>query len=145
MLVSQSARSTGAPRALTLRAKLTNDPLKMPGVSGHTTEGRRFRDLMLAYSGPLGGLEALGAADTALVREAVSKTLLSEAMAASLARGEAVDAEQAVRIGNTLSKLLRQLEQRAKALAQKQPTLAELMAASPRMTRAEIEAELAKT
>jgi hypothetical protein len=75
-----------------------------------------------------------------LVREAVSKTLLSEAMAGSLARGEPVDAEQATRLGNTLSRLLRQLERRAKALEQKQPTLAELMAASPRMTRAEIEA-----
>jgi hypothetical protein len=74
---------------------------------------------MRAYSEPLGGLDALGAADIALVREAVSKTMLSEAMAGSLARGEAVDAEQATRVGNTLSRLLRQLEQRAKALSPK--------------------------
>ena len=103
MLTAVSERSIKASRALTVRAKLTNDPLRMRGVSGQSPSGRRFRDLMLAYSKPLGGLEALGAADIALVREAVSKTLLSEAMAGSLARGEPVDAEQATRLGNTLS------------------------------------------
>ena len=52
----------------------TNNPLRMPGVKSHSADGRRFRDLMRAYSESLGGLDAIGAADIALVREAVSKT-----------------------------------------------------------------------
>ncbi len=100
------------------RAKITNDPLQRLRMNrgGQSREARRFRDLMLAYAEPLGGLKALGATDIALVHEAASKTLLSETMTAKLARGEEVDVEQAVRVGNTVSKLLRQLERRAKAL-----------------------------
>ena len=112
------ARSPVAQRPAMLCSARTNNPLRMPGVKSHSADGRRFRDLMRAYSESLGGLDAIGAADIALVREAVSKTMLSEAMAGSLARGEAVDAEQATRIGNTLSRLLRQLEQRARALSE---------------------------
>jgi hypothetical protein len=104
----------------------------MPGVKSRSADGRRFRDLMRAYSEPLGGLDALGAADLALVREAASKTMLSEAMAGSLARGEAVDPEQATRVGNTLGRLLRQLEQRAKSLAPKSPSLLEVLARGAR-------------
>ena len=122
-VLSNAVRSRVVRRPSRQRAAVTNDPLAMPGLNGNSAEGRRFRDLMLAYSEPLGGLDALGAADIALVREAVSKTMLSEAIAGSLARGEAVDAEQATRVGNTLGRMLRQLEQRAKALAPKSPSL----------------------
>ena len=94
-------------RSSTLRSAITNDPLKLRGAYAKTAEGRRFLNLMRAYSAPLGG--ALEAMDAALVREAVSKTLESEAIAATLARGESVDSEQSTRIGNTLSRLLRQL------------------------------------
>jgi hypothetical protein len=111
-------RDASAPRASTLRAATTNDPLKLRGVSGCSAEARRFRDLMLAYAEPLGGRAgALSAVDVALVREAASTSLQSEAVAASLAKGESVDPEQSVRIGNALSRLLSRLERRAKAVA----------------------------
>jgi len=96
------------------RAKLTNNSLKI--VDGRSSEARRYRDLVRAYSAPLGSLGTLGAVDTTLVREAASMTILSEAMAASLVRGEAVDTEQSTRAANALSRLLRQLERRELAL-----------------------------
>ncbi len=130
--LTAGVRSPLAGRPAMLRSARTNNPLRMPGVKSHSADGRRFRDLMRAYSEPLGGLDALGAADIALVREAVSKTMLSEAMAGSLARGEAVDAEQATRVGNTLSRLLRQLEHRAKALAPKPQSLLAVLAEGAR-------------
>jgi hypothetical protein len=90
--------------------------------------GRRYRDLCEAYAAPLGGLSALGVADAALVRETAAKTVLSEQMAATIARGESIDAEQAVRVGNVLQRLLARLERRATALKPKQPSLAEYLA-----------------
>jgi hypothetical protein len=117
------------------RDTTTNDPLALRGVSGRGGLARRYRDLMLSYGASLGGLDNLSQADLAFLRETVSKTLLSERMAAEQARGEHVDAEQAIRIANTLTKLLRQLSRRAKELEPQPPTLAELMAAPKRRRR----------
>ena len=121
-------RSECAPRASTLRSAMTNNPLKLRGVSGSSADGRRFRDLMLAYAEPLGGLLALSAVDTALVREAASTSLQSDAMASALARGESVDPEQSVRVANSLSRILTRLERRAKAVAPRPKTLADHLA-----------------
>ena len=117
------------------RDATTNDPLALRGVSGRGALARRYRDLMLSYGASLGGLDNLSQADLAFLREVASKTLLSESMAAEQARGEHVDAEQAIRIANTLTKLLRQLSRRAKELEPQPPTLAELMAAPKRNRR----------
>jgi hypothetical protein len=130
VLLMTEKRSGLAALPAAQRSALTNNPLWVCGLDGRSAEARRYRDLLRAYSSPLGGLEALGAIDLALVRQAASTSLLSEAQAASLARGESVDAEQAVRVANTLAKLLRQLERRAAALKPRKPTLSEYLAAT---------------
>jgi hypothetical protein len=117
------------------RDATTNDPLVLRGVNGLGGLARRYRDLMLSYGASLGGLDNLSQADLAFLREVVSKTLLSESMAGEQARGERVDAEQSIRIANTLTKLLRQLSRRAKELEPQPPS-----AAAPTASSAAIDA-----
>jgi hypothetical protein len=112
-------RASAAASSLTNRSKVTNGTRLLDGMDKRSATGRRFRDLCQSYAESLGGLPALGAADAALVKEAAAKTVLSEQMAASLARGESVDPEQAVRVGNMLSRLITRLERRTKVLASK--------------------------
>jgi hypothetical protein len=81
----------------------------------------------MALSAPLGGMAVLAEADRALVRQAAAKTILSEQMAAQLARGERLDEEQCTRNGNVLGRLLRQLERRAAALKPREKTLADVL------------------
>jgi hypothetical protein len=54
--VSRPARAkASAARPVTLRSRLTNDPLVLPaGLNSRSSEGRRWRDLALAYSTQLG-------------------------------------------------------------------------------------------
>ena len=51
---SRTAQARAA-RPATLRSRLTNDPLMLPaGLNPRSSEGRRWRDLALAYSAQLG-------------------------------------------------------------------------------------------
>jgi hypothetical protein len=126
--ISSADRASVGTPSLTNRSKVTNGTRLLDGMDKRSATGRRFRDLCQSYAAPLGGLPSLGAADAALIKEAAAKTVLSEQMAASIARGESVDAEQAVRVGNMLQRLLARLDRRAKALVPKGPSLAEYLA-----------------
>jgi hypothetical protein len=121
--ISPADRTSLASSSLTNRSKITNGTRLLEGMDKRSAPGRRFRDLCADYAAPLGGMLSLEAPDAALVKEVAAKTLLSEQMAAAIARGESVDAEQAVRVGNMLQRLLARLERRAKALAPKPPSL----------------------
>jgi hypothetical protein len=109
---STEIRNSVAPRAATTRSRITNGKSLLAGIDARSAGARRYRDLVQAYAEPLGGLEGLGATDAALVREIASVSLQSEAMAASLARGDGVDPEQSVRVANVLSRLVSRLERR---------------------------------
>jgi hypothetical protein len=116
-----------------VHGRLADGARLLEGMDKRSATGRRFRDLCLAYSQPLGGMAALAAADAAIVREAAAKTLLSEQLAWALARGELVDTEQAVRVGNMLQRLLARLDRRTKAKdSRPQSLLARLAESAPR-------------
>jgi hypothetical protein len=127
---SSADRASVAASSLTNRSKVTNGTRLLEGMDKRSATGRRYRDLVQGYTQTLGGLPALGTGDAALVREVAAKTLLSEHLAAAQARGENVDTEQAVRVGNVLQRLLARLDRRARALTPKGPTLGELLASS---------------
>jgi hypothetical protein len=52
---SRPTRAKAPARPAVLRSRLTNDPLVLPaGLNSRSSEGRRWRDLALAYSAQLG-------------------------------------------------------------------------------------------
>jgi hypothetical protein len=52
---ARARTSASAARPVTLRSRRTNDPLVLPsGLNSRSSEGRRWRDLALAYSAQLG-------------------------------------------------------------------------------------------
>jgi hypothetical protein len=113
--------AVASPRANRLRAvnvsrknrsAASNRSTILAGVDGRSLEARRFRDLCVSYSDPLGGFESLSEDDAAIVRQAAGVTLQSESMQASIVRGEAVDAEQVVRLTNVLTRLLASIKKR---------------------------------
>jgi hypothetical protein len=82
------------------------------GIDGRTRDAKRFRDLFESFAQGLGGEERLSEADRALARMTASLTVKSEAMQALVASGGEVDAEQLVRVSNSLVRMLGRLVKR---------------------------------
>jgi hypothetical protein len=99
------------------RSASTNGLVVLEGVDGRSPEGRRFRDLVVAYAEELGGVEALSQQDAAIVRHAAAVTMQSEQLQAAVVRGEKIDEEQFVRLGNGLVRALNALKARRKPKA----------------------------
>ena len=108
------------------RAAVSNRSTLLQGVDGRSPAARRFRDLCLDFSEPLGGFQNLTEGAAILVKQAASVTMQAEAMQARTVSGEVVDYEQMVRLSNTLTRLLRGLKALAKP--KKAPSLAERLA-----------------
>ena len=70
---------------------------------------KRFASLVKQFSNELGGGKPLSEARLAMVRQLAGVILHGENMQAAIVRGEAVDAEQLVRVANLQSRLQRQL------------------------------------
>jgi hypothetical protein len=126
---SPADRSSVGVSSPAQRSRVTNGKRLLEGIDGRSAEARRLRDLCQAYASPFGGLAALGPGDAALVRELAAQTVLSEQKASAIARGENVNLEDAVRIANTLQRLLARLDRRSKALTPKGPSLASYLGA----------------
>src|SRR5271163_4300610 len=111
--VSLSDTATLAARMPSARNAVTNGSrLHRRGIDGRTRNARRFRDLFESFAESLGGEERLSEADRALARMAASLAVKSETMQAEVAAGGEVDAEQLVRVTNSLSRVLSRLRKR---------------------------------
>jgi hypothetical protein len=82
---SQPARSDVGDKPRCNRARTTNDPCSR--FNGRTSEGRRARDLFVAYSAQLGG--NLGAGTAALLLAAVEQLIIAERVRADYLAGNA--------------------------------------------------------
>src|SRR5215217_7122717 len=102
----QKHRSTAIPRSLTNRSRVTNGTRLLEGVDGRSPTARRYKDLIDEFSHGLGGAEALGEADRALVRQAASLTIRAEQLQAAIIRGEPVDPDELIRLTNTARRTL---------------------------------------
>jgi hypothetical protein len=120
-------RPAVAPRPLTVRSSVTNDPLSIRGVDGRTDEARRFRDLVIAFVDDLGGVEQASEADKALARQAAAAVVASEKVQARIIAGDTVDLEQATRFANIAGRHLSALRTRHKP-AKTGPSLAAIIA-----------------
>jgi len=82
------------------------------GIDGRTRPAKRFRDVFESFAASLGGMAGLSEADRALARTAASLAVKAETMQAEVAAGGEVDAEQLVRVSNSLSRVLGRLRKR---------------------------------
>ena len=86
------------------RSAVSNRSRMLEGVDGRSAGARRFRDLVNAYEGELGGV--LSEAERSLVRQAVGLQLQAERMQGAIVRGEDVDSDALIRVSSTSKRLL---------------------------------------
>ena len=98
------ARREIAPGRNRALDKVSNGTCLLPDVDMRSASGRRFRHLVGAYSDELGN--NLSEAELSLIRQAVALQLEAERMQAAIVRGEAVDADQLIRVSSTSKRLL---------------------------------------
>jgi hypothetical protein len=120
-------RSATFDHAKLRRSRVTNGRRMVEGVDSRSREGRRFRDLQIAYADDLGGPDGLSEAQKALVRQAATLQIQAERVQASVLRGEAVDEEQLTRLSNALARVLAALRAKAEP-RDAAPSLADYLA-----------------
>ncbi len=111
----------------TNRSAISNGNTLLPGVDGRSPEGRRYRDLFLAFADELGGVEGLSEADRVLVKHCVAVAMHSEALQVRMVRGEHIGEEELTRLGNSLARAMAALRARQKPKSSV-PTIAEIAA-----------------
>lgn len=107
--ISHTAPATTPRVAAFQHAAYSRDPLRLPGAPSVTTvEGRRWRDLHLAYARQLGarvGDESV----RVLLGALISHTLLLERLQAAVARGDPVEPNNLIQGTQTVMRLLSEL------------------------------------
>jgi hypothetical protein len=98
-----------APRPLTVRSALTNDPLLLRGVDGRSMEATCYRDVAIALADNLGGQDKLSEPIKILVRQAAAMTVQVESLQSKIVSGEDVNLEQLTRLSNVLGRTLQRL------------------------------------
>jgi hypothetical protein len=117
-----------APRPLTVRSAVTNDPLMLRGVDGRSVVARRYRDVAIALADDLGGQDKLSEPTKILVRQAAALTVQVEVLQGKIVAGDDVNLEQLTRLSNVLGRTLQRLGLK-KPAPKRGPTLAEYLAA----------------
>ena len=106
---STEVRDAVKGRPLKLRSRVTNGSKMIAGVDGRSADARRYRDLAMSFADDLGGAAVLTEAQRALVFQAASLVVQSEALNGAMIRGELVDVEQQTRVANALGRTLNRL------------------------------------
>jgi hypothetical protein len=88
---------------------------RLRGVNGNSLGSRRFREVAMALADDHGGPDALDEPTRVLIRQAAGLTVEAENMQRSIARGEAVNHENLVRLSNVLGRTLQRLGIRKRA------------------------------
>jgi len=99
---SAASRETGRQT----RSAVTNGKKLLPQSNGRSAQGRRLKDLILAFSEPLGGYQRLAEPERALIRNAASMTVTLEELQSRVSRGEMVDLEQLTRLSHSQARVL---------------------------------------
>ncbi len=106
---SAASRETGRQT----RSAVTNGKKLLPQNNGRSAQGRRLKDLIIAFSEPLGGYQHLAEPERALIRNAASMTVTLEELQSRVSRGEMVDLEQLTRLSNSQARVLATLRRGA--------------------------------
>jgi hypothetical protein len=86
------------------RSRVTNGSRTLIGVKGSSKYGRRYRDLIDAYSLELGG--DLSQFEMAMVKQAAALAIQSEVMQAAIINGEPVSSDDLIRISSEVRRIL---------------------------------------
>lgn len=100
----QTDSAAVAARNPTTKSRMTNGWPKLAGVDGRSKLERRRRDLLQAFLSELGRQPS--ERDRVLASNVAAITVRTEQMAAQIARGEAVDDREVVRLANVAQRLL---------------------------------------
>jgi hypothetical protein len=82
---------------------------RLRGVNGNSLGSRRYREVATALAEDHGGPDALDELTRVLIRQAAGLTVEAENLQRSIARGEAVNHEDLVRLSNVLGRTLSRL------------------------------------
>jgi hypothetical protein len=115
--------------SLTNRSRTTNQPHRLAGVDGRTSEGRRRRDLIATYVAATGGPDQASPALMNDITRAVDLVLIAERTRAKALRGGAIDLSALTRIEGAADRAVRRLGIKSVATGPKPPTLEEYLAA----------------
>jgi hypothetical protein len=108
------------------RSRVTNGSRVLIGIKGSSKYGRRFRDLIAAYTAEIGGV--LTEFEKAMVKQAAALAIQSEVLQAAVINGEAVDADNMIRISSEVRRILDALAEKASKRKPSTPTLTEYLA-----------------
>jgi hypothetical protein len=87
-------------------------------VNMNTGPGRRYRDLVKAYSQ---GITTIGAYEMALIKLAAGMSVQAEAMQVKILQGEILDEKKLARVANTVNRTLGTLKKIAAQQAAERP------------------------
>jgi hypothetical protein len=108
------------------RSAVTNGKRTLIGVNASSKYGRRYRDLIAAYSAEIG--LPLGASETAMVKQAAALAVRSEMMQAQIINGEHIEPDDLIRICSEVRRILDALAAKARERKPAKPTLADYIA-----------------
>src|ERR1700692_1863181 len=108
------------------RSAVTNGKRTLIGVNASSKYGRRYRDLIAAYSSEIG--LPLGASETAMVRQAAALAVRSEMMQAQIVNGEQINPDDLIRICSEVRRILDAIAAKARERKPAKPTLADYIA-----------------
>jgi hypothetical protein len=93
------------------RSAVTNGKRTLIGVKGSSKFGRRYRDLVEAYSTEVGG--ELSQTEMAMIKQAAALAIQSEMMQAAIINGEPVNSDDLIRISSEVRRIVDALRERA--------------------------------
>jgi hypothetical protein len=113
MTAIRSASEAQSPRQ---RSAVTNGRRTFVDGDGNAAWTRRWRDLVRAHAGDLGGADILSEAQSSLVRRTATIEIELEQLEGKLSKGEAVDLDAYTRAAGHLRRILETLgiERRAR-------------------------------
>jgi hypothetical protein len=89
-----------------IRSRISNDLFALRGVDGRGASARRYRDVVHAFAGDVGGVDRLTEPQKIMIRTAAMMTLKIEDVQSRIVAGQDIDVEQLTRMGNVLARLL---------------------------------------
>jgi hypothetical protein len=120
---SSVIRSASEAQALRQRSAVTNGKRVFVDGDGNAAWTRRWRDLVTAHVGDLGGAAILSEAQSSLVRRVATIEIELEQLEGKLSKGEAVDLDAYTRAASHLRRILESLGLERKARNITPPTL----------------------
>jgi hypothetical protein len=117
------ATSVGHPKT---RSRISNDALVLDQTDGRLTWARRRRDLIRRFTEELD--RTPNTRDTVLITNLASAVVRSEQVQCQIARGEPINDEEYVRLGNVITRLIGSLNLRSAPAKPVGPSLQEYLA-----------------